>query len=107
MKEMLMSDAKQRADATVEAQVQPAPSPSRDEKYRIAVLGRDSGAWFTWRRVYVVNPDFHGDDYSPYDAAVAGLAEARVEYPGREMRVEVLADNNDGTHSWVPVDGEA
>lgn len=97
-----MADAKQRAAASVEAEALPAPS--RDGKYRIAILGRDSGAWFTWRRAYIVNPDFHDDSYDPCQSALADMALARDEYPGRELRVEVLQDNSDGTHSWVPVE---
>lgn len=114
-----MADAEQGAAADIEMEV----LPSRDDKYRVAIKGQDTGAWFTWRRVYAFNPDFHDDGYDPYAAAVADLEKAELEYPGREMRVEVLRDNgdetftattnpdgsearmsnNDGTHSWVPV----
>lgn len=117
-----MADADQGSAASIDTAV----VPSRDATYRIAVLGQDTGVWFTWRRVYTVNPDFHDATYDPYTAAEADIKVAAAEYPGRDMRVEVLVDNNDetfttvpnddgtearasngdGTHSWVPVGEE-
>ncbi len=91
-----MADTKQSQAATVDTVV----IPSRERKYRIAVLGRDSGAWFTWRRVYCFDVDVHPEDHDPLEAARGDLAKVEEEYPGREMRIEVLVDQGDGTSTW-------
>ena len=94
-----MADADQSQNATIEID----QIPTRERKYRIAILGQDSGAWFTWRRIYRFDPDVHDEGHDPLEAARADLPRAQEDYPGREMRVEVLTDHGDSTSSWEEV----
>lgn len=124
-----MTDASQGSAASIDASVLPSPPPG-EGKYRIALSHPDpehpNTAVFAWRKLYVLNPDFHDAHYDPLAAARADLDVAMSEFPDHDAWVEVLVDNHDetftetqegnsisrvsngdGTHSWVPVDAPA
>ncbi len=84
--------------------------PSRDRTFRIVIAHKDedhpNATEFAWRRVFVVNPDFHGPEYDPLADAKSQLKQAREEYPtaeGYEHRIQVLAPAGPDSHEWQEV----
>lgn len=87
-----------------EAPMDPDPAVTR---YRIALRHPDpdhpNREWFSWRRTYAFNADYHDPGYDPLEAAEGGLISATGEFPDHEARIEKLVDNDDDTSSWVAV----